>query len=224
MIKLVVFDLDDTLYNEFTYVESGFREVSKYMASKYLVNENSFFTDLIIDVKNNGRGRNFNTVLEKYNLNNKDLVKKLICIYQNHKPKIQLYYNINNIINEIKKMGISTALITDGTMIMQKNKVESLKLAQYMDMIIYTDEYGRENWKPNTYCYKKCLNYFNVNPEEMVYIGDNPEKDFYGANKLGIGTIMIETQKFLGFNYSNEFRAKYSIKKIEEVFELIRLM
>ena len=33
--KLIVFDIDDTLYNEIDYVESGYKVVSKYIEKKY---------------------------------------------------------------------------------------------------------------------------------------------------------------------------------------------
>ena len=35
MIKLVIFDLDDTLIPEIDYVKSGFKEVAKYIESNY---------------------------------------------------------------------------------------------------------------------------------------------------------------------------------------------
>ncbi len=54
-----------------------------------------------------------------------------------------------------------------------------------MDKIIVTDDYGKEYWKPSIRPFQMMLEYFNIKPEEAVYIGDNPNKDFLPCKELG---------------------------------------
>lgn len=221
MIKAVIFDLDDTLYDEFTYVQSGFEKVSVYIENKYSVSKSDFFNSLINDLKRNGRGHTFNNVLTKFNIYDEGLVYKLVHIYQRHKPNIKLYSNAEELLIQIKKIGKKTGIITDGTSIMQKNKVESLGIKKYMDVLIYTDEYGIEYWKPNTFSFEKCLKEFSTKPKEMVYIGDNPKKDFYGANKLSINTIRILKGSYSNSVVKKEYDADFYINELDEVLKLI---
>ncbi len=41
-IKVIVFDLDDTLYDEIEYVKSCFKEVSNYFSYKFKIDKNLF--------------------------------------------------------------------------------------------------------------------------------------------------------------------------------------
>ena len=52
-----MFDLDDTLYDENKYVESGFRAVSKYLSDLNIlrISKNKIFTDLIEILNLNGK-------------------------------------------------------------------------------------------------------------------------------------------------------------------------
>ncbi len=60
-----------------------------------------------------------------------------------------------------------------------------------MDKIIVTDDYGKEYWKPSIRPFQMMLEYFNIKPEEAVYIGgDNPNKDFYLVRNWGL--ILLE--------------------------------
>jgi putative hydrolase of the HAD superfamily len=46
-MKSVIFDLDNTLYPEIEYVKSGFRYVSSYLNSKYDLDEEEIFSQLM---------------------------------------------------------------------------------------------------------------------------------------------------------------------------------
>jgi len=114
----------------------------------------------------------------------------MVKIYREHKPEIILDKDIKALL--IKLRGIySLGIVTDGYFEVQKKKVQALRLEELFDSIIYTDQYGREFWKPNVFGYKLALKDLQVSPEEAIYIGDNPHKDFIGAKRLGIVTIRI---------------------------------
>lgn len=222
MIKAVIFDLDDTLYDEITYVESGFKKVSLYVESKYSISKEVFFNSLMNDLKENGRGNNFNNVLTNFNIYDEDLLYRLINIYQKHKPNIKLYPNVENLLIQIKSLYGKIGIITDGTMIMQKNKIECLGLEKYMNILIYTDEYGIECWKPCIFAFKKCLRELNIKGKEMVYVGDNPKKDFYGANKLNINTIRVLKGNYSKSVVNKEYDADFYINEIYELINVLK--
>jgi len=50
-LEAIVFDMDDTLYNEYDFVVSGFRAVAKELANKYLRDEEKIF-QLLVDCFN----------------------------------------------------------------------------------------------------------------------------------------------------------------------------
>lgn len=59
---VVVFDLDDTLYDEIDFVKSGFKEISQYL------DNNSYYDFMTNDFYENGSGKVFDNLIEKYDL------------------------------------------------------------------------------------------------------------------------------------------------------------
>ena len=64
---IIVFDLDDTLYEEITYVRSGFKAVANYLYQTYKIETpDKIFRDFIQALEQQGRGRVFDCFLGKY--------------------------------------------------------------------------------------------------------------------------------------------------------------
>ena len=191
-IKAILFDLDDTLYDEKQFVKSGFIKVTEFIEDKFKINKKDFYK-ILIDIFNNGsRGNIFNLALEKVNIIfDENIISSMVKIYREHNPKIRLAEDIKSLIIKLKEI-YSLGIVTDGYFEVQKKKIQALKLEELFDSIIYTDKYGREYWKPNISGYKLVLEELgDILPEETVYIGDNPHKDFIGAKKLGITTVRL---------------------------------
>lgn len=62
-IEAVIFDLDNTLYDEKQFVRSGFRAVSNRMAEKYGIKEEKLY-DLLLNIfSKQGRNEVFDNAL-----------------------------------------------------------------------------------------------------------------------------------------------------------------
>lgn len=175
-IKGVIFDLDDTLYGEKEYVKSGYKAVSGYLGGGYEERLWSFFEEgkPAIDelLKELGREDNKAEVLE---------------VYRSHKPAIHLYPGVAEMIEELKAKGIKVGIITDGRPEGQRSKLDALGLD--VDDVIITDELGGVQFrKPCDIAFRILVTRWRVNPADVVYIGDNPTKDFQAPQQLGIKT------------------------------------
>lgn len=220
MIKLVVFDLDDTLYNEKNFVHGGFSEVSRYLSEKYNLIFDDVYASCIYLLKSNGRGKIFNNLCEEYKIN--ESIDKLVDVYRKARPKLELYEDAKFILNHIRH-NYYTGIITDGMASVQWNKIRSLELEAFIDKIIVTDDFGKDYWKPHFLSFEQMLNYFEVKAEEAVYIGDNPNKDFIGAREIGYKTIRIIRPEGDHMNTSleNKYEADLSINNLKEILEYI---
>ena len=190
-IQVVVLDLDDTLYPEEAFVHSGFRAVSAYLKEKKIIEKDLF--DLMRECFDAGeRGEVFNSVLRSEGVEpERALIDSLVDVYRSHKPDISLYPDAISFLERMgkdKKLG----LLTDGYLNVQRNKVETLGLEKYFDMVVYTDEIGQKFWKPHKAGYEKIMNAFGVEGALCLYIADNPDKDFFGAKNLGWKTIRLK--------------------------------
>jgi len=219
IIKVIIFDLDDTLYPERSFVENGFKTVAEYVQKKFKVEKKKFFKVLIKDLEKEGRGHTFDTTLRKYNLYSKELIDRLIKVYRFHKTNIKLYPGVKNLLNSLKRK-YKLALITDGLGYVQRNKIKILNLEDFFDFIICTDDYNKG--KPSSYSFKKVLEYFNISPKEAIYIGDDPYKDFLGPKKIGIKTARVLQGKYKDIKKKKEFEADHNISKLIEIKNLLK--
>ncbi|MBN1408080.1 MAG: HAD family hydrolase [Calditrichaceae bacterium] len=221
MIKLVVFDMDDTLYNEIDYIISGFKRIAKFLNTKYDIND-SF--PLFIEAFHNGNNhRIFNYVLDKLEIDyNDDTINLLVKKYRDHYPDIQLSQQTINILRTAKQK-YKTAIISDGYYNAQKLKIKALKLKDYFDQIYLTDELGQEYWKPSKYYFEKCQENFRSLSEEIVYIGDNWKKDFYPGNILGwktIGLLSIN-QIYKNTEVNPEYKPQIVVNDLKDIFNYL---
>ena len=180
---VVLFDLDDTLYPEKEYVRSGFKAIAAEYP-KVLNMADKLWKAFL------NRLPAIDTVLKSENLSaEKD---NCLRIYRFQQPDIHFYPGVRSMIERIreeKRLG----LITDGRPEGQRAKISALGLDLLMDKIIITDELGGiEYRKPNPKAFILMKEYFNVEYERMVYIGDNLNKDFIAPEDLGINTIYFK--------------------------------
>ena len=223
-IKAVIFDLDDTLYLEKDYVISGFKCVAEYLSKKLSIGSKQIFEEFFVLFEEN-RYNVFNRFFNIHNIFEEHLLTECVEVYRNHYPDIKLIPEAINVLKWLKANNYKIGLLTDGRPEGQRNKIRALNLEKFCDCINITDELGGIRYrKPNEIPYKIILNELKVKPEEAIYVGDNPAKDFISANKLGLITIMVNYCRGLYHitNLSKEYLAMYSVDKLLKVKELLQ--
>lgn len=220
MMKIVVFDLDDTLYPEAQFVQSGFAAVDRWVLAN--LGQEGFYDTAIKLFDEGKRGDIFNQAAKYLNLGSSEfLIEKLVGVYREHRPSIQLYDDAKWILEKLT--GVKLALITDGYLDVQKKKVQALGLEKFFELIIFSDQYGRECWKPSLVPFQKVMAYFQCPGEECVYIGDNPEKDFAAPNVLGWDTVQVKRKEGQCKNRVMDppYQAKKVVDSLFGFYELI---
>ena len=191
MIKVVLFDLDDTLISEDEYIRSGYRHIAEVLEEKYRLKNQAAVQELYRLYKESAKNV-FNRFLDVHGIHYEvDDIKYLVNEYRSHTPHISYYDDVPETVQKLKDKGVRVGVITDGYLITQKKKAEAIQLQTMFEKIIFTDELGRDYWKPSTKSFEMMKKYFGVEYREMAYVGDNPQKDFYVKKSLPIKTIRI---------------------------------
>lgn len=225
-IKAVVFDLDDTLISERQYIASGYRHIAEVLSVRIDVDRQSIFS-ILMDLFHASSKNVFNRLFEKLQIAySEEDIMELVEAYRNHEPDIQFYYDVLPCLELLKVKGIKTGIITDGYISTQRNKMKVLNADKYFDHIIVTEELGRDYWKPHPRAYEMMHKILKVSFEEMIYIGDNPEKDFYIGSIYPIKTVMIcrnneaGSDIYKGRLYLENVKENYTIHSLVELIDL----
>ncbi len=180
---VIAFDLDDTLYKEVDYVKSGYKAVAeentgiiapaisyRLMWEAFKAKENPF--DAVAKAV-----KGFD-------------IAKAVETYRFHRPSIMLGEDSEKVLQRLKEAGIRICIITDGRTATQCNKIEALGLLRYVDPadVVISEETGHT---------KADVDNFRIiaerHPgERCIYVGDNPEKDFFHPNRMGWHTVMLK--------------------------------
>jgi len=173
---VIVFDLDDTLYNELDFLKSAYQYIAQqlepedwrplfvFMFSLYRSNENVF-----------------NVIANKYNLDSATLIK----MYRSHTPNITVFKGVRNRLEEIKRKKGKIGIITDGRSKTQRAKINALGISDLVDNIVISEEIGSE--KPSLANFKIMED--NLSGDIYYYMADNLKKDFITPNTIGWKTI-----------------------------------
>lgn len=192
MITTVIFDLDDTLYDEIDYCRSGFTCVCERLARlPGAPTAERIFEALWKQFAAGNRTRTFNAALVDLSLNCDDrLIAELVRLYRTHVPNITLPSDSRDVLNRLSRK-YTLALLTDGFLPAQRLKVRTLGIEKYFKMLLYTEELGRDSWKPSPAGFEKITQTLNAPPHSMACVADNELKDFIAPNKLGMATIQL---------------------------------
>ena len=190
-IRAVVFDLDDTLFPEATYVASGFRAVGEALAREHRIE--GFGERAAAVAAAGARGDVFDEALRRSGVAEDDL-RALVpwCVrrYREHLPDIALFPEAHEALDNLRGK-VKLGVLTDGWLVAQQSKVAALGLAARVDAVVYSDSFGREHWKPSEVPYRAVAEALGVAHDACVYVADNPAKDFITARALGWRTIQV---------------------------------
>jgi putative hydrolase of the HAD superfamily len=212
---VLIFDLDDTLYDEITFVYSGFKVFSEFLTLKFGFESRIIYQKCLDLLENQGRGKIFDTILKEYNIYSKTLLKKCINEYRYHKPEISLFPDALRFISNYSNTPLY--IVTDGNKNVQRNKINVLGLNKYIKKAYPTRQFGLKNEKPSPFVFNLIAQKENVNTSEIIYFGDNPHKDFIGLKPLGFKTIRLKRGSFSNITLDKSHEAHMTFNNFNEI-------
>ena len=209
-VKGVIFDLDDTLYSEKQYVRSGYEKIGEYLEKKDAA-------DKLWNYFEEGK-----PAIDEYLEEIGEIEKKSEClnVYRNQFPDITLYDGVKEIIENLKNKGIKVGIISDGRPKGQRNKLKALGLDVLIDDIIITDELGGIQFrKPNDISFRIMQNRWRIPFEQIMYVGDNLNKDFQAPKQLGMRWVYFVNED--GLYFDRNIVEESQMTKLEELLNKI---
>lgn len=202
-IKGVIFDLDDTLYSEKQYIKSGYKKIGEFLGREEA-------EEKLWEYFEGGK-----QAVDEYlaEIGMKEKKSECLMVYRNQVPEIELYDGVKELIHELKQKGVKVGIITDGRTEGQKAKLKALGLDKMIDDIIITDELGGIQFrKPNDISFRIIQNRWRLSFEQIIYVGDNPNKDFQAPKQLGMRWVCYDNKD--GLYSQNRLQNNYTLKSL----------
>jgi putative hydrolase of the HAD superfamily len=219
-LTVLAFDLDDTLYPELDFVMSGFDAVSDWLFGQFRLDKSRSMTQMVNYLNSHGRGEVFNLVLATHGLDSSATIRKCLSIYRSHEPKLTLSEEVRGVL-EWARSNFPTYLVTDGNKLVQAKKIRALGLDEYFDGIFITHRFGLKAAKPSIYCFSKILERTGIDWGDLVYVADNPVKDFVGVNSMGGKTIGVCSSPYFNMESDPAYLPTKIIFRLSELPSVI---
>lgn len=215
--KVIVFDLEDTLYQEIDFLKSGYHAVAEYLTKSFGIQD--LYAEMI-EAYRAGEKDVFQKVLDHHHLTVDKSV--LIDIYRYHIPQIHLDDTVKSVLEQLKE-NCHLAMVTDGRPRTKRNIINVLGLSEYFDRsdVYISEEVG--HLKTSPYSFEKIMETY---PDcQYICVGDNPAKDFLVPNRLGWMTVCLLDN---GLNIHSQdlslavdYMPQHTIKVITELIDLL---
>ncbi len=184
---IIAFDLDDTLYNEYDYVEACLRNVAGKCATRFGVSGDQVYDDMT-SAENPYDGLAAGVVGARLPF------EEFLQIYRSTEPaSLPMRADAVELLEWLKaeRPDVKLFLITDGRRVGQRAKINAIGVRRFIsdEHIIISAEiggYGKQTPMPFAHAMIRANQ-----PTGWIYIADNPAKDFYWANRLGWKTVML---------------------------------
>jgi putative hydrolase of the HAD superfamily len=187
--RLVVFDIDDTLYLERDYVRSGFAAVGAWARTHLDVPD---LADHAWAAFQAGvRGRTFDEALAACGVPaDGSLVPRLVEVYRTHAPSIELLDDVHRWLAD-RPSDVALAVVTDGPLPSQRAKAAALGVATWADPVVLTEDLGPGLCKPHPAAFEYVEAATGLAGAACAYVADNPAKDFAGPRCRGWRTVRV---------------------------------
>ncbi len=232
MLKAVIFDIDDTLY-EFSPVHTialkkAHKKYGKYekIPFKIFKKEFDFSWNLTkMNLKETASGSNRilifqNLVERRLKRFDNNLVLSLYKQYwKSFFRNMMIYNGVIPLFKLLRKNKIKIALLSDLTTLTQLKKIKKLKISSFVDIFIGAEECGKN--KPSKKIFKLALKKLSVKTNEILMVGDNASKDILGAKKFNIKTIQL-VKGIFSKKMDGNLKAHYYAMNFSEIEKIIK--
>ncbi len=106
-----------------------------------------------------------------------------------------VFPEVAGVLGQLRQWGVSMGIVSNTTnpVSMKALELEGSGLKDYFDFTIYSSELPFR--KPHPTIFQLAISHFQLQPEQILFVGDSLSADIFGANRVGMKTAWINRKK-----------------------------
>ena len=121
-------------------------------------------------------------------------------------------------LRDLGSADVPVGVVTNGPTEMQWAKVCNTGVADLVDAVVVSEEFGVN--KPDPAIFEHALSLIGASPSETLFVGDNPEADIGGASGVGMRTAWMSHDRSWEIT---PYRPTHVIEHVWDVRSLLRI-
>ena len=221
MIKAVIFDLDNTLL-DFMKMKSMSIDAAIYGMIEAGLDLDPKSAKKNIYLIYDKMGYEYQEVFNQFILeicgavDYRYLAAAIVSYRKAKEASLVLYPNVNSTLIKLSKLGMLLGLVTDAPSREAWIRIFSLNMHHIFDQVVTFDDTNKR--KPSKEPFQKIIDELNIPANEMIMVGDWPERDVIGAKQIGMKTAFAKYGDTFGTINSG---ADYDLEDISELYNII---
>ena len=226
----LVFDVDDTLYEQIVPFENAFRslfDIDIDMEKFYLLSR--YYSDVKFEASRNGE-----MTMDEYHIYRIQEAAKDLGVYltdeqalsmqkeyKKNQQKLKMSDTTISILELAKENDVKLGIITNGPSEHQWAKIEALGVEKWIprENIIVSGDLGIN--KPDVRIFDVMKEKLQLNVDSLYYIGDSLENDIVGASNAGWNPIWINRYKMKMPKHIKVYKKTENNNKLFEIIKKI---
>jgi FMN phosphatase YigB (HAD superfamily) len=221
-VRGVVFDLDDTLLDQKTWMVSKLELT--WQVEKAILPERSVFLSVALQIIEEGSRSNLFDILCSELALTDTIRLRLIETYRKAQPRDgALYGDVLAALYQLRRLKYRIGILTDNPPVSQRQKLDICGLLPLIDAAVLTGELGTQ--KPDSHAFHQCASLLGLLPAQLVMVGDNLFRDIKGALDAGYRHAfhIHRTGTFFNFNPELMWRIHSNVTECTTISRLSEL-
>ena len=217
-IKAILFDLDNTLIDFLKMKTLSCEEAISAMIGAGLRMEKKKAMKLLFRLYDK-HGIEYHEIFQEFlkktqgRIDWKILSEGIVAYRRIKTSFLEPYPRVVPTLIELRKRGLKLGIVSDAPKLNAWLRLASMGLTEFFDFVITKDDVeGRK--KPDMLPFQAAIRKLGVRPEEIVFVGDNPERDILGAKAAGMVTVLA---KYGEWKKGKGIRADHEIRDVSEL-------
>ena len=156
------------------------------------VNDDALFVNRFIELDANGtvwKNEVYEILIDEFSIKGWSVSELLASYELCFSGFCQQKKGVVEAVQIIKNMGMKLALVSNGKSPFQERNFNSLGISHLFDVVIISEAVGLR--KPDRAIFELAVKRLAVEPNKSIFVGDNPQADIIGSNKVGMYSIYI---------------------------------
>ena len=193
--------------------ERSLKSALKHEKERYLRSSEERYPEVDLEVI-------FERILRRKRLASPFMVESCCKLFRLlSRERFQLFPDSLPVLKEIRRHRYPMAVVSDAQKVFCLEEGEMLGIDEYFDHIVLSTQYGFT--KPDRRLFDIACSLLGLPPEQVVYIGDHPEKDVHGAKQTGMSVVLLDRDSRVS-SQSSEMQPDFHARDLWEAWHWIR--
>ncbi len=219
-LKAVLFDLDNTLV-DFMRMKTACTDAAIYaMIEAGLPLEEEIAKKRLFEMYEEVGIEN-QTIFEKFlkveigKIDYKILASGVAAYRRVKSGNLVPYKHVRETLLKLKERGLKLGIVSDAPRMQAWLRLAEMNLIEYFDVVIALEDTGE--LKPSSTPFQRAIERLGFKPDEFLFVGDNPERDIKGADRMGMHTALAKYGQWA----KGKSNADHNLESVSDLIEVV---